>query len=62
MVNGMLIEINKDQIRDCIACLGFVAHDLEDVSLAETQHRRRAQKYKLLIYHLQKEMDKGGRR
>ena len=55
----MLVELNSGQIRDCIACLGFVAHDLENSSIAEVQHRRRAQQYQLLAYHLQKEMDKG---
>jgi len=56
----MLIELNTGQIRDCIACLGFVAHDLENSSIAEVQHRRRAQGYRLLAFYLQQQMNKEG--
>jgi len=58
-VNEMLVELSDSQIRDCIACLGFVAHDLDNSSIAETQHRRRSQQYKLLAYYLQQQMNKG---
>jgi len=61
----MIIELNKDQIRDCIACLGFVAHDLENAlikSPLEYLCKRRAKEYTSTADHLQQQMNKGGTR
>ena len=60
----MLIDMNEGQIRDCIDCLGFVAHDLEKSReglckwVFGEQLQRRAQRYNLTAHYLREQMDK----